>query len=87
MWSHGRGKIAVVPSVNVARRQDDDFDVKKSIGYAADLVRGQDPKGDRIVWAKEPPKEVLCSKNRWEAWDAGLPLDDPWDYELQEEVP
>ncbi|KAM6527805.1 hypothetical protein FALCPG4_008846 [Fusarium falciforme] len=86
MWSHGRGKIAVVPSVNVARHQDDDFNVKKSIGFTADLVRGQDPKGDRIAWVKEPPKEVLCSKKRWEAWDAGLPLDDPWDYELQEEV-
>lgn len=86
MWSHGRGKIAVIPSVNVARRQDDDFDVKKSIGYTSDLIRGQGPKGDRIAWAKEPPKEVVCSNHRREAWDAGLPLDDPWDYELQEEV-
>ena len=85
MWYHGRGKIAVIPSVNVAKRLDDDFDVKKSIGYTSDLIRGQDPKGDRIAWVKEPPKEVVCSDRRWEAWDAGLPLDDPWDYEWQDE--
>ncbi|KAI8718338.1 hypothetical protein NCS52_00612500 [Fusarium sp. LHS14.1] len=86
MWSHGRGKIAVIPSVNVARRQYDGFDVKKSIGYTSDLIRGQDPKEDRIAWVEEPPKEVVCSNHRWDAWDAGLPLDDPWDYELEEEV-
>lgn len=86
MWSQGRGKIAVVPSVNTVRNKDGEFNVKESRGYTSDLVRGQDIKGDRIDWVKEPPRKVFCSKKRWEAWDVGLPLDDPWDFEWQEEI-
>ncbi|RTE81841.1 hypothetical protein BHE90_003643 [Fusarium euwallaceae] len=86
MWSHGRGKIAVVPSVNIIRNRDGVLSVKESRGYTSDLVRGQDTKRDRIEWVKEPPKEVFCSKKRWEAWDVGLPLDDPWDFEWQVEI-
>ncbi|RSL65932.1 hypothetical protein CEP54_003965 [Fusarium duplospermum] len=86
MWSHGRGKIAIVPSVNTVRNRDGDFNDKESTGYTSDLVRGQDTNGDRIDWVKEPPKEVFCSKKRWEAWDVGLPLDDPWDFEWQDEI-
>ncbi|RMJ19775.1 hypothetical protein CDV36_000543 [Fusarium kuroshium] len=86
MWSHGRGKIAVVPSVNIIRNRDGVLNVKESRGYTSDLIRGQDTKRDRIEWVKEPPKEVFCSKKRWEAWDVGLPLDDPWDFEWQVEI-
>ncbi|KAM0428920.1 hypothetical protein ACHAPT_006720 [Fusarium lateritium] len=84
MWFHGRGKIAVVPSVNVANNKAGKFDIKKSRGYTSDLVQGQDLKGDQIAWVKKPPKEVFCSKKNWEAWDEGLPLDNPWDEELEE---
>lgn len=76
MWYHGHGKIAVVPTVNVAYSDEDAKRLRKSKGYVSQHVsNGNDSK---IEWQATPPAQVLClpdyfNDQVWLPWDEGLP--------------
>ena len=73
MWYHGYGKIAVVPSVNLAYDHDAAVKLKKQEGYVSDWADHWDAK---IDWQSKPPALVKCMPDwegqKWVPWDEGL---------------
>ncbi len=59
LWSHGHGKIAVIPSVNVAYTLDEAKAVKDLKGYVSKWATAEND-GNKINWQAEPPAEVKC---------------------------
>ncbi|TVY27962.1 Alpha-1,3-mannosyltransferase [Lachnellula hyalina] len=75
MWHLGYGKIAVVPSVNLAYSDDRAREVKKGKGDVAGLLLMGEG-NDRIEWKAKPPKKVKCmhtyDTQEWRPWDEYL---------------
>ncbi|TAQ88156.1 hypothetical protein B7494_g3548 [Chlorociboria aeruginascens] len=76
MWYHGYGKIAVVPTVNLAYSDDAARKIKALKGYASQLVRKEDDSIVQIEWEIDPPENVKCmpsyADQTWPAWDEAL---------------
>ncbi|KAK1771668.1 cryptococcal mannosyltransferase 1-domain-containing protein [Phialemonium atrogriseum] len=84
MWFRGRGRIAVVPSVNLEYTDALGRLVKREKGYVSDWVaREGEPEpgaGDRppmdISWQLEPPEKVKCmpefKRQSWLPWNESL---------------
>lgn len=71
MWKKGHGRIAAVPTVNVAYDDEHGKWIKGERGYVSDLVKDK-KETDFLVW-KGPPEKVLCmpgwKTQSWPAWD------------------
>lgn len=76
LWHLGYGRIAVVPSVNVAYDMDITAQVKVRHGTVSSWVEKEEAEVDKIQWAKRPPPQIKCfvdwSHPSWEPWDKGL---------------
>lgn len=77
LWKLGHGRIAVVPSVNVAYQMEDASLAKDKHGTVSSWVARQDAVENKIVWKAKPPQLVKCvtpwNQPSWEDWDQGLP--------------
>jgi alpha-1,3-mannosyltransferase len=78
LWFRGFGRIAVVPSVNVAYSDEDTIRIKKLKG-TVEAWAEKESDGDvplRIPWKDQAPVEVKCIDNWahqfWRPWDEGL---------------
>ena len=75
MWSHGYGKIAVVPSVSAAYTIEETQKIKALKGYVAKWATSEND-GNRIAWKKEPPPQVKCmptyDNQRFVPWNEGI---------------
>lgn len=86
MWAAGRGRIAVVPSVNLEYTDERGRWIKASRGYASEFVAREnvtDEAGDgeggavpeRIEW-RGPPDRVKCmpswDRQDWLPWNESL---------------
>ncbi|KAK5057897.1 hypothetical protein LTR84_011898 [Exophiala bonariae] len=76
LWNLGYGKIAVVPSVNVAYTLDNTVRVKEDHGTVSHWVEREEGNAHKIDWIKHPPPQIKCfvdwSHPSWEPWNAGL---------------
>ncbi|KAL1850972.1 hypothetical protein VTK73DRAFT_9590 [Phialemonium thermophilum] len=77
LWARGHGRIAVVPSVNLAYTVEQARKIKTLKGFvSADGPGGGAEAGRGIEWVAEPPAKVKCmpswATQFWQAWDAGL---------------
>ena len=75
MWFQGHGKIAVVPSVNLAYTNDEGQRIKQDKGYASQWVSPFDLLEDVIEW-QAPPDRVKCmptfTDQTWRPWNETL---------------
>ncbi|KAI4251216.1 MAG: hypothetical protein LQ352_004988 [Teloschistes flavicans] len=73
MWTHGYGKIAVVPSVNLEYSDEAGKKIKAAKGYVSDFMGRGAGENDRIGWVEEPPEKVKCIPNyqnqHWRPWN------------------
>lgn len=63
MWRLGIGKIAAIPTVNVAYNDEEAKSTKKERGYVGDhvnLTLSEPTDDERIPWLSEPPGMVKC---------------------------
>ncbi|KAK5660562.1 hypothetical protein OQA88_13113 [Cercophora sp. LCS_1] len=78
LWMAGRGKIAVVPSVNLQYSDKRGTMIKKQRGYVSDYVKKGTTDG-RIEW-RGPPEKVKCMPNfneqSWVPWNE--PMGEEW---------
>lgn len=78
LWKMGHGKIAVVPSVNLAYDMESAQKVKEAKGYVSDWVRDGD--SQHIEWETKPPAKVKCmptpKDQHWLPWDESLDSSD-----------
>ena len=76
LWFRGFGRIAVVPSVNLAYSDEEGKRTKDLKGYTSQLVKGKTAGDDRIQWITEPPEKVLCApgfdRQSWVPWNETL---------------
>jgi alpha-1,3-mannosyltransferase len=74
MWHQGHGKIAVVPSVNLAYSDDAAQRIKALKGYVSDMANNDEDV--HIEWEQNPPQNVKCMRSYaeqiWPPWDEGL---------------
>ncbi|TVY19772.1 Alpha-1,3-mannosyltransferase CMT1 [Lachnellula arida] len=75
LWHLGYGKIAVIPSVNIAYSDDRAREAKMGKGDVTGiLLMGEG--NDKIEWKAKPPKKVKCMQNydtqEWRPWDEFL---------------
>ncbi|KAB5559624.1 cryptococcal mannosyltransferase 1-domain-containing protein [Coniochaeta sp. 2T2.1] len=77
MWFQGHGKIAVVPSVNLAYTNDDGQRIKKDKGYTSHWVNAGASSADLIEW-QPPPDRVKCmptfTDQTWRPWNETLSI-------------
>lgn len=75
-WHTGRGKIAVVPSVNLEYSDDRGKDIKLLKGYTSRWVGPEQDKKSSIDWQKQPPDQVKCMESLggtgWRPWNETL---------------
>lgn len=66
-WAAGHGRVAIVPSVNVAYTLTEALATKKYRGYVDEVVEyaATTEVNELIDWQKEPPPMVKCAKT----WD------------------
>ncbi|KAF2642195.1 hypothetical protein P280DRAFT_372219, partial [Massarina eburnea CBS 473.64] len=75
LWYHGYGKIAVVPTVNLAYSDGDAKRLREEKGWAPQhLVSDEEA---LIEWIAEPPEKVVCvpwlrGDQTWYPWNQGL---------------
>lgn len=76
LWNLGYGKIAVVPSVNIAYTLENTAQAKEAHGTVSQWVEREEGVAYKIDWIKHPPPQIKCfvdwSHPSWEPWDAGL---------------
>ena len=76
MWVSGYGKIAVVPSVNLAYSDEDGKKIKDLKGYVQRWI-GQEGDDIKISWNEDPPEKVRWmpeyDQQEMIPWDEGLP--------------
>lgn len=78
LWHRGKGRIAVVPSLNLEYSDADAKRIKELKGYASQWVDPYGKDGDdvKITWQDQPPEKVKCMPNyqnqTWVPWDEGL---------------
>lgn len=76
LWRLGYGRIAVVPSVNVAYNLEASALAKEQHGTVSSWVEKEDVEANKIQWSKHPPPQIKCfvdwSHPSWEPWDQGL---------------
>lgn len=74
LWKMEHGKIAVVPSVNLAYDVESARKVKEAKGYVSDWVSDGDSQA--IEWETQPPASVKCiptpKDQKWLPWDESL---------------
>jgi alpha-1,3-mannosyltransferase len=64
LWLRGHGKIAVIPSVNVAYEDEVAKRVHKEMGLVSKWAKKyQNKKEEKIDWQLEPPEKILCIPN------------------------
>lgn len=75
MWFQGHGKIAVIPSVNLAYSNEDGKRIKAEKGYTSQWTSRGAPLEQRIEW-ESPPAQVKCmptfTDQTWRPWDEAL---------------
>lgn len=75
LWLGGYGRIAVVPSVNLAYDNMRAMLIKGLKGYVSTWVDGIQV-DDSVEWVEEPPEKVKCipsyDKQTWPPWDEGV---------------
>ena len=74
LWKVGRGKIAVVPSVNVGYSDSDLEHIKTRRGSVSRWLSAENTAGDdRITWEPVPPSMIKCvpryTEQSWVRWD------------------
>jgi alpha-1,3-mannosyltransferase len=74
LWRHGHGKIAVIPSVNVAYSVDDSSKAKEAHGSVSSLALKSASELTLIEWQEKPPGQIKCleevfHKQSWEPFD------------------
>jgi alpha-1,3-mannosyltransferase len=76
LWHLGYGRIAVVPSVNVAYNLDATAQAKERHGTVSSWVEKEDVEANKVQWSKRPPPQIKCfvdwTHPSWEPWDQGL---------------
>ncbi|KAG6037757.1 hypothetical protein E4U41_004786 [Claviceps citrina] len=76
LWFHGHGRIAVVPSVNLAYSVEEGKKIKEAKGFTSDTVSGQDLDRNQIEWRLDPPERVKCmpswENQFWQLWNETL---------------
>lgn len=86
MWYLGYGRIAVVPSVNLAYDDVIGTRIKAIKGYVSELIHNEDG-NHKISWDKEPPGKTKCmpglSRHRWVDWNEGLDILAPLSRDLK----
>ncbi|KAH8899759.1 alpha-1,3-mannosyltransferase CMT1 [Thozetella sp. PMI_491] len=60
MWFHGYGKIATIPTVNLAYSLESGKKIKQAKGYTSQWTREGAAEEERIQWQIEPPERVKC---------------------------
>ena len=77
LWHIGKGKIAVIPSVNVGYNDEESAKVKNRHGYVSQWTGGDE---SLVSWNDKPPELVKCVPNyqhpSWVASDEGLAAHD-----------
>jgi len=77
MWFHGYGRIAVVPTVNLAYTDEDGQRIKKEKGYTSQWVAQSAVMEEGIEWLP-PPELVKCmptfNDQTWRAWNETMSL-------------
>ena len=68
LWASGHGRIAIIPSVNVAYTVTEGTATKKYRGYVDEVVEYAESTDleELIDWQKDPPPMVKCAKT----WDS-----------------
>ncbi|KAI3399322.1 hypothetical protein diail_7277 [Diaporthe ilicicola] len=76
LWYKGWGKIAVVPSVNLAYSDEAGKKLKALKGYTSKWVGPEQDERSKIEWQQDPPQRVKCmeamEKPEWRPWDETL---------------
>jgi alpha-1,3-mannosyltransferase len=78
MWFSGRGKIAVVPSVNLEYTDEMGRRTKKEKGFVSDWTAKEQPADPAMMinWKLSPPEKVLCmpafAEQSWLPWNESL---------------
>ncbi|KAF1952166.1 hypothetical protein CC80DRAFT_181283 [Byssothecium circinans] len=76
MWFHGYGKIAVVPTVNLAYSDGEAKRLREQKGW---LQQHLVPDEEALIdWTTTPPAKVVCvpwlrGEQTWHPWNQGLP--------------
>jgi alpha-1,3-mannosyltransferase len=76
LWFHGYGKIAVVPTVNLAYSDGAAKALRQQKGWVQQHVVPDEEA--MIEWTSTPPEKVVCvpwlrGDQEWYAWNQGLP--------------
>jgi len=77
-WARGYGRLAIVPSVNVAYTEEDVRKVRAEVGTVeAEYAKEHTGAEEEVQWVREPPRIVKCYDpnswaSEWRAWDEGL---------------
>ena len=75
LWRLGRGKIAVVPIVNLEYSDEAAMRIKEAKGYVSNWMGGAGESDALIDWQLEPPEAVKCMPSYdhqwWLSWDKG----------------
>ena len=73
LWIEGYGRIAVIPSVNLAYSNEKGREIKASKGYVTDFLGTNEDKKDKIEWEEKPPEKVKCipswTNQYWVPWN------------------
>ncbi|KAK5280002.1 hypothetical protein LTR14_012300 [Exophiala xenobiotica] len=77
-WTHGHGRIAVIPSVNVGYTDEESRAIKARRGYVSTGLAQQSKGLDTLItWKETPPDLIKCQPSwnspSWVAWNQGIP--------------
>ncbi|KAI1077919.1 alpha-1,3-mannosyltransferase CMT1 [Whalleya microplaca] len=76
LWWSGRGRIAVVPSVNLEYSNEAAGKIKDLKGYTSKWTERGDEEKTKIEWVDEPPDMVACmpglGDKSWRPWNETL---------------
>ncbi|KAK5188094.1 hypothetical protein LTR47_011597 [Exophiala xenobiotica] len=77
-WTHGHGRIAVIPSVNVGYSDEESRAIKVRRGYVSTSLAQQSKGLDTLItWKGAPPDLIKCQPSwnspSWVAWNQGIP--------------
>jgi len=77
LWRAGEGRVAVLPSVNLAYSDDAAEKVKSGKGYVGQWVKGRAGRlgPESVAWREAPPGEVQCRPEEGREGETRWPLD------------
>lgn len=78
LWHKGRGRFAIVPTVNLGYNDDDGKGIKHKYGYVTDVVKTEEMSELplQIPWVDTPPEKIKCmpgwKDQSWVPWNETL---------------